>query len=291
MSTVYITVGIPASGKSTWAREMAPAMGAVIVCRDDIRIMQGLKHGDDEQRVTKVHRALIEGALLEGMDVIVADTNIVPKFRKQLIKFAHEHGADVVIKTFPIDVDEAILRDYNRDRAVQVGPQVIMRMHQQLEQNPVSDETIPVNSYAEYEPKSNYPAIVVDIDGTLAHMKNRSPYDESRVGEDEFDHIVSETILGLVNRTGAEVIVVSGRTDKCRKETEAWLDGNGFPFDHLFMRKSGDQRPDWIVKNEIYDASIIPYNDIIAVFDDRDQVVRHLRKRGIKVFQVAAGRF
>ena len=57
------------------------------------------------------------------------------------------------------------------------------------------------------------------------------------------------------------------------------------------MRKKGDQRPDYVIKNEIYDAEIIPNYDVLAVFDDRDQVVRHLRKRGITVFQVAPGRF
>src|SRR6478609_3594417 len=99
---VTITVGVPASGKTTWARTEARRTGAVIVSRDDIRLAHGLESGDDEKFVTRVHRNQIEAALLEGLDVIVADTNLNQGFRKQLIKFAHEHGADVMVKVFPV---------------------------------------------------------------------------------------------------------------------------------------------------------------------------------------------
>lgn len=293
MSTVYLTVGIPASGKTTWAVERVKNNdNLAIVSRDDIRIMQGLKHGENENLVTVVHRAMIEGLLLEGKDVIVADTNINPKFRRQLIKFCHEHGADVELVPFPISLDTAIIRDANRPDTV--GADVVSRMHQQFSEQKFMDQELsfPVPTYHKHEHHPDRPpAIVVDIDGTLAKMNGRSPYDESRVKEDTYVKAVGDAIIGMSAQTGAQIIVVSGRTDKCYNDTFDWLVDNGFPFDHLFMRKAGDQRPDYIVKNEIYDASITPYNSILAVFDDRDQVVRHLRKRGITVFQVAPGRF
>lgn len=291
MSTVTLTVGIPASGKTTWARKQARALGnTVIVSRDDIRHAHGWKSGHSEDLVTRIHRAQIESLLLEGLDVIVADTNINPVHRKRLIKFCHEHGADVKIVRFDVSLDEAVLRDSVREH--KVGADVVHKFYEDLKEQPeLQDADLPAPTYDEYKHDGNRPVIVVDIDGTLAHMNGRSPYDESRVGEDEFDFAVAGAVEGMAKLMGAKVIVLSGRTEDARIDTEEWLQGFAFPYDDLLMRKKGDQRPDYVIKNEIYDAEIIPNYDILAVFDDRDQVVRHLRKRGIKVFQVAPGRF
>lgn len=290
MSKVILTVGIPASGKTTWARNVARnSVRTVIVSRDDIRHAHNWPSGRNEDFVTEIHKAQIEAALLNGMDVIVADTNINTTFRKRLIKFAHEHGADVEIKVFPISLDEALMRNDGREH--EVPNDVVVRFYDQFRSLGIQDQSLPCPRYAPYSHGELPNAVVVDLDGTLAHMTTRGPYDESRVGEDDYDEVVGETVRGLSIRMNADIIVVSGRTDKCEPQTVDWMMRHEFPYSHLFMRKHGDQRPDYIVKNEIYDASIIPYNNILAVFDDRDQVVRHLRARGITVFQVAPGRF
>lgn len=296
VSTAILTVGIPASGKSTWARAYASETGAAIVCRDDIRIMQGLKHGDNEQLVTEVEHALIEGLIAEGKDFIVADTNVNRTFRNRLIKFCHQRGADVEIVTFPISLDEAILRDANREDSV--GPEVVRRMHDALAGQQVKSEALPVQSYAKYEHGlgADYrkPCIVVDIDGTIARHHNRNPYDYSKVGDDE----PIRDVIGIVQacyEANYKVVFASGRDDSCRKATADWIYVyTGLDVDkdsELHMRKTGDQRPDWIIKNEIYDEHIIPFYNIEMVFDDREQVVHHLRRRGITVAQVAPGRF
>jgi len=293
MSTVTITVGIPASGKTTWARKEAhDDANIVIVSRDDIRHAHNWKSGHDEDRVTQIHRNQIEIAILDGYDVIVADTNINKRFRRKLIKFCHEHGADVQILRFDIGLDEAILRDAARTEH-KVGADVVRKFYNDLQNQPdLQDEFLPAPSYAPYEHDgANERAVVVDIDGTLAHMNSRNPYDESRVGEDDFDFTVASAVEGMAKLTGAKVIVLSGRTEASRIDTKEWLQGYGFQYDTLYMRQAGDQRPDYVIKNEIYDSEIIPNYDVLAVFDDRDQVVRHLRKRGITVFQVAPGRF
>lgn len=77
-------------------------------------------------------------------------------------------------------------------------------------------------------------AIICDIDGTLAHMNGRSPYDYSKVGEDTVD----ETIRGITDLYNNFVILVSGRPDSCRDDTEDWLDNNGVQYTSLHMRKT-----------------------------------------------------
>lgn len=296
MTTAYLTVGAPASGKSTWARHAAVGLNAAIVCRDDIRIMQGLKHGQDEELVTKVSQALMEGLIAEGKDFIVADTNINQKFRKKLIKFLHQHGCDVELVVFDADLDTLILRDSTRD--AKVGADVIVRMYNDLKGQTITlEETfLPAPSYAKYE---HHPrrrdAIVCDIDGTLARHHNRSPFDESKV----FDDKPIPDVIGVLTSLAQDYypIFVSGRTDGCRKDTEDWLlvhtgiDVKNADEGVLHMRKSGDQRPDYVIKNEIYDENIIPFFNVVMALDDRDQVVHHVRARGITVAQVAPGRF
>lgn len=130
MSNVVICVGVPASGKSTWARAYAERTGALVVCRDDVRLELVLKHGDDEILVTDLAHGKIEEALTCGFDVVVADTNINRANRNALIKFCTERGATVTLKVFPISLEEALKRDRNRNASV--GEEVITRMYNQL---------------------------------------------------------------------------------------------------------------------------------------------------------------
>lgn len=294
--TVYLTVGAPASGKSTLARNMAADFRTVIACRDDIRTAQGYPPvGDKHQEniVTKIQHGIIETALLAGCDVVVPDTNITKVFRKRLIKFAHEHGADVRLLILDVPLDELIKRDQRRVEKT-VGEDVIRRMYDSL-QSQLKDGTLdqtffPAPVFEKYSPNGGQPAVVVDIDGTIARHVARSPYDYSKVYTDE----PIEHVIDLVHALSGQykVIFVSGRKAECRQDTIRWLTTKaGFESPVLFMRDSGDDRPDYIVKNEIYDREIIPYYNVEFALDDRDQVVRHVRNRGIPVLQVAPGRF
>jgi len=62
-------------------------------------------------------------------------------------------------------------------------------------------------------------------------------------------------------------------------------------YEGLFMRATGDQRRDHIVKEEIFDREIRGRYHVVGVFDDRAQVVRMWRSLGPTVFQVAEGNF
>jgi hypothetical protein len=87
------------------------------------------------------------------------------------------------------------------------------------------------------------------------------------------------------------MIFVSGRKDDCRDVTEAWLKANGFEYDWLYMRKTGDDRNDAVVKLDIFNEHIRNGYDVLGVFDDRNRVVNMWRRLGLKCFQVAEGDF
>lgn len=135
-------------------------------------------------------------------------------------------------------------------------------------------------------------AVICDIDGTLAHMVNRGPYDTSRYMEDEPDYFIRDIFDSICIRNKAANIIVSGRSEDFRDVTERWLHSYGIVYKHLYMRPSGNKLNDAIVKREIYENLIEPAYNVICVLDDRNRVVNMWRNElGLRCLQVADGDF
>lgn len=278
---ILILRGLPASGKSTYAKELVSKdHNWVRVNKDDLRAM--MNNGEFswklEKQIVKAERELAENALKLGKNVIVDDTNFNPDHVIFFSRLAYQYGAEVEVKFFDTPLEMCIDRDNKRSNGV--GETVIRRMYDQyLKPKP-----------AIYERDESLPkAIICDIDGTLAHMKDRSPFDWSRVGEDEVDPVIKNLLDSL--REEYVIFLVSGRSEACRKETEKWLTENDISYDMLFMRPEYDGRKDSIVKRELFEKCIRPYYDIEFVLDDRNQVVDMWRSLGLKCLQVAEGDF
>jgi hypothetical protein len=136
---------------------------------------------------------------------------------------------------------------------------------------------------------------LVDIDGTLAHKGERSPFDWHRVGEDTPNEPVIEVVRALA--AWHHIVFVSGRMEQCRTLTLDWLHKHvcrALECFHapLFMRADGDFRPDTVVKREIYEKFILGEYDVAGAIDDRSKVVRMWREElGLTCLQVAEGNF
>lgn len=133
-------------------------------------------------------------------------------------------------------------------------------------------------------------AVMVDIDGTVALRGARSPFDETKVGEDEPNHPVI-TLVQTMHHSGYSIVFTSGRTEECRRDTETWLRKHVVEDFALFMRASGDVRKDSIIKTEIYERDVRPRYNVLCVLDDRNQVVQAWRASGLTCLQVADGDF
>lgn len=137
-------------------------------------------------------------------------------------------------------------------------------------------------------------AFLVDVDGTVALRGDRNPYDESRVSEDTPNQPVIAVVQALI-LYGLIPLYISGRTSACAQATSAWLIRQiGAPLDgtlRLFMRDTGDSRPDAVIKSELYDKKIAPYYCVVLSLDDRDRVVEMWRAKGLTCLQVAEGNF
>ncbi len=133
-------------------------------------------------------------------------------------------------------------------------------------------------------------AIICDIDGTLADMGKRKPYDFDKVDQDQVKHATAEAVR-VFHNAGYRIILFSGREDASKIKTISWLKQNDIPFDELHMRKSRDTRKDAIIKKELYETHVLNKYEVLLVLDDRDQVVKMWRELGLTCFQVAYGDF
>lgn len=295
---IILTRGLMASGKSTWAKEMAKDPRNARVSRDDIRLMtQDTAYGGpiDEDLVTKIETESVKAILNAGRTPIVDAMHL---YQRQINRW-QRFGYPVEIVTFDgIDLPELLFRNESRPGVV---PEHVVREKfdrftikgsgGSLKPVKLSPEDFEVASFEPYVPNTRHPAaFIFDIDGTLAHMDGkRSPYDYTKVGGDSVDEAVRSVLVQL-NET-YWIQIVSGRNEDCRDVTEAWLRDNFIPYDTLHMRASNDVRPDSVVKHEILMRNIAPNFEVVGVFDDRNSVVNMWRSAGIKCFQVQEGDF
>jgi hypothetical protein len=88
------------------------------------------------------------------------------------------------------------------------------------------------------------------------------------------------------------IVVMSGRKEQCRRQTEMWLDAQKIEFAELILRAERDDRPDHKTKADLYRRFVAPRYEVAFVIDDRDSVVRMWRTAfKLTVCQVAEGNF
>ncbi len=134
---------------------------------------------------------------------------------------------------------------------------------------------------------------VFDLDGTLAANNGRDFYNPKQE-----DILTDSPIIPVINILNAlyqtpasdiDIIFLSSREAKFFSVTKQWIwENTSVNADDivLWMRKTGDQRKDSIIKKELVESKILPEYDIIGVFDDRLQVCRMWYDMNIFCFNV-----
>jgi hypothetical protein len=150
---------------------------------------------------------------------------------------------------------------------------------------------------------------IFDLDGTLALIEHRRKYVERPRGEQDWaafyaacvDDAPNYPVIGTMEAlrlAKADVWIFSGRSDEVRAQTVMWLvDNTSFLTEELdesllTMRPAGDYTPDDVLKKRWLDAMLDEdRRRLIAVFEDRDRMVKMWRANGVPCFQVADGEF
>ncbi|SHM31904.1 AAA family ATPase [Flavobacterium chilense] len=290
MRKVILMKGLPGSGKSTLAKKIIAENPETYkrINRDDLRAMfdNGITSQSNEKFVKKVRDLLIVKSLEEGKSIIIDDTNLSDTNLKRVSQLVNEYNTKfnekVEVEVIEVNTDLAVCIERDALREKPVGEKVIKKMHRQFFKD--SPE------YCDQNPELPK-AIICDLDGTLALMNGRNPFDASKCDEDEINDPVAN-VLRNYKKLGYEILLVSGREDRYKDPTLRFLEKHQIEYDELIMRKTQDSRKDSIIKTEIYNEFIKDKYFVEFVLDDRNQVVDTWRNDlKLPCFQVYYGDF
>jgi predicted kinase len=288
MAKLTMLKGLPASGKSTLSRELVGnGKSCIRINRDDLRAMMYGKYsswsGKKEEIVIKAEKAMASSALTSGYNVIIDDTNLSYRHKDMWSNIANTVDAKFEVVEVNTDIDSCVFRDRMRGNE-RVGRAVIENM------------ALKYNFLIPLSPNRSK-ITIWDVDGTLIDISHRCGRDENGkilhptalkhlAYQDKVYKPIAKWFKQAQNTTTA--FIVSGRGTDEGIFTEDMLRTAGVVPDRMFMRNSGDNRADVIVKKEILDRILFVYGvDCIEfVVDDCPSVVNMWRSNGLKVYPV-----
>jgi predicted kinase len=320
MQHIQILIGISGSGKSTYAKQFVQDNPTYLrLNRDDLRRslipvpLNDYWRWDTKQKdrieraVSALEKTALTAALDGGWNIIFDNTHLRRKYITEVLKQVENRKITVTFRCFDVPLDEAIRRDAARPDVV--GETIIREQYDRYQNLKKIFDTTQTLVFPKQTAPGNVPGtealtfqnealpkcILVDIDGTVASMQGRSPFDWRRVHLDAPKWPIINVVKAM-RAAGYAVVFLSGRDSVARTDTITWLrqhlgwqDGTDY---QLYMRATNDNRKDSIIKRELFEAHIQGQYFVELVLDDRDQVVALWRTElGLTCLQVDYGNF
>ena len=140
--------------------------------------------------------------------------------------------------------------------------------------------------------ESPLPWAVVDLDGTLADVRHRLHHVERRPKDWSafFAAAPKDAVLpegeAVVRRLAQDhrVAYLSGRPERCRTDTQRWLDRFDLPPGPIYLRRADDRRPSWRGKLSRL-RRLSEDGGVDVLVDDDPVVVQHAQAAGFTVLR------
>lgn len=154
---VFVLVGPPAVGKSTWTIKQMEPMTDICISRDNIRFML-LQDGEDyfahEDRVKDIFYTAIRNNTYinpEFENVFIDATHLSPKTRRLTLNHI-AHDAHIIAVNFEVPIEVALERNAHREGRARVPESAIRNMYNSFRAPKISegfDEIWRVNAEGE----------------------------------------------------------------------------------------------------------------------------------------------
>ena len=298
MNKLIICRGIQGSGKSTFAKQWAEEdpTHRIRFNWDDMRNMMG-KYWVPERENTGIMKTLrvsfLEDMMLKGWDIIVDNMNLNPKdweFYESLVKVHNERSStqyEVEYMDFFTSVEECIRRDAMRPNPI--GEAVIRATWKRYRHFIVCKEIENKFYNMRTYDTNKRDCIIADMDSTLCiNLTGRSFYTDDWKEKLIYDTPLAGpiSILRAQKMTGTcDILIVTGRKDEGREQTEEWLKTYNVPYDRLFMRGQNDYTKGDIFKENILNNIILPKYNVLFALEDDNKCVQMYRRNGLICLQ------
>ena len=129
-------------------------------------------------------------------------------------------------------------------------------------------------------------AIIVDLDGTLAILNSRDPFEWENVGNDNLNQPIAE-LMAMSQKYSYKTIILSGRDEAASEKTIKWLNQNDIIYDKLYLRPSNNQMSNADYKRMIFINEIQAKYNVLFILEDLPEVVKMWRDDfDLTVFQI-----
>ncbi|MER5934717.1 hypothetical protein [Streptomyces sp. NPDC002054] len=134
------------------------------------------------------------------------------------------------------------------------------------------------------------PLAVFDLDNTLADTAHRQHFLERRprdwagffAAAPADPPLPRGVALALESAADCEVAYLTGRPERCRRDTLEWLERHGLPEGRVWMRGNADRRPARVTKLEVL-SRIARGREVRMLVDDDELVCQAARAAGFTV--------
>lgn len=127
------------------------------------------------------------------------------------------------------------------------------------------------------------PAVIFDIDNTILYHTNRSPFDWSDLSGDKLIKEMYDLML-MYYKNDYKIILLTGRPESVRLNTEKWLINNNVPYDMLLMKQNDPYEKGFISKQKELDK-LKQCFDVKFAYDDDTKCAEMFKDNGIITFQ------